>query len=99
MGFDPREGDKVEVSFSAEGDFESWWEGEVRKKHGGFFFVSFPDDGENETNEVHPLGPFSCIDFLPFHSLNQSLSVHSLWSSALRHTFRSAPALFIHWHA
>lgn len=24
MSFDPREGDKVEVSFSEEGEFESW---------------------------------------------------------------------------
>jgi len=43
--YDPPEGSRVEVLFTEEQ--ESWWEGEVRTKKGGFFVISFPDEGDS----------------------------------------------------
>ena len=48
--YDPPEGERVEVLFEEEQ--ESWWEGEVRTKKGGFFVIAFPDEGDSETSEV-----------------------------------------------
>ena len=42
--YDPSEGEHVEVLFEEEQ--ESWWEGEVRTKEGGFFVIAFPDEGD-----------------------------------------------------
>jgi hypothetical protein len=42
--YDPPEGARVEVLFTEEQ--ESWWEGEVRTKKGGFFVIAFPDEGD-----------------------------------------------------
>jgi hypothetical protein len=44
MAYDPPEGSRVEVLFSDEQ--ESWWEGEVKTKKGGFFVIAFPDEGD-----------------------------------------------------
>jgi len=43
--YDPPEGARVEVLFTDEQ--ESWWEGEVRTKKGGFFVIAFPDEGDS----------------------------------------------------
>ena len=43
--YDPPEGERVEVLFEEEQ--ESWWEGEVRTKKGGFFVIAFPDEGDS----------------------------------------------------
>jgi hypothetical protein len=48
--YDPPVGARVEVLFTDEQ--ESWWEGEVFLKRGGFFLISFPDEGEMVVNEV-----------------------------------------------
>ena len=42
--YDPSEKEHVEVLFEEEQ--ESWWEGEVRTKKGGFFVIAFPDEGD-----------------------------------------------------
>ena len=42
--YDPSEGEHVEVLFEEEQ--ESWLEGEVRTKKGGFFVIAFPDEGD-----------------------------------------------------
>jgi hypothetical protein len=47
--YDPSEGEHVEVLFLFEDLhvlMESWWEGEVRTKKGGFFVIAFPDEGD-----------------------------------------------------
>ena len=48
--YDPPVGARVEVLFTDEQ--ESWWEGEVLRKRGGFFLISFPEEGEMVVNEV-----------------------------------------------
>ena len=48
--YDPPEGARVEVLVTDEQ--ESWWEGEVRQKKGGFYVINFPEEGEMVNN--HP---------------------------------------------
>ena len=42
--YDPSNGESVEVLFTEEQ--ESWWEGYVKTKKGGFFVIAFPDEGD-----------------------------------------------------
>ncbi|KAJ1474864.1 hypothetical protein T484DRAFT_1830694 [Baffinella frigidus] len=52
VDFNPKEGDKVEVSFAEDGEPESWWEGTVFQRKGDFFVITFPDNGTTESREV-----------------------------------------------
>ncbi|EKX43493.1 hypothetical protein GUITHDRAFT_140530 [Guillardia theta CCMP2712] len=51
QNWDPQPGTMVEVYFADEGQ-ESWWEGQVQKNKGGFYFITFPDEGDVGTHEV-----------------------------------------------
>ena len=48
--YDPPVDARVEVLFTIEQ--ESWWEGEVFRKKGGFFIINFPDEDEMVSSEV-----------------------------------------------
>ena len=50
--FDPRQGDKVEVSFSEEDQVESWWEGDIYQIKGDFFIVGFSDQQDPSAREI-----------------------------------------------
>ncbi len=62
--FKPKVGDSVEVSFSEDGELESWWEGRVDKVKGEFYVVCFPDEGGALTNEVRAPQNSPCTRWL-----------------------------------
>ena len=42
----------VEVCFQEKNDTESWWEGKIQKIKGGFYFITFPEEGAEHAAEV-----------------------------------------------
>ena len=50
--FQPRERERVEVSFSEGDEVESWWEGEIIQGKGDFFLVSFSDNPDANAREI-----------------------------------------------